>query len=565
MPLSRHFASLFASFLMAPLMYGCGGVSADLTGPPPLSTSGTGTVAAAGGSISLGSEAGVTVPPGAVDTPLTITIERVATPADLQAAGAIGQAYRFTPAETEFRLPVKIFVFVPDAILAGYDSRSLTLRLSEGSGGSLASEAGTLTDIHSEAVAGGIIVRGLTRRFSVISAGAERLPVADAGPDRTVSLGATVEVTGVGSDPDGGSVAFAWSILRKPPASAATLAGAGSAVTRFTPDVAGEYVLALTVTKPGGASTGDEVTITAVPASTSGTPPAADAGSDRLVPRDSIVRLDGSASSGTLPLSFSWRFLTFPGVAPLLIASASASPSFTPRLSGTYVLEVTVANPFGSTTDVVTITVNTSPVPELAAPDGVKAGEEVTVVDTSSDADGDPLVRSWFFTPPGGSTAGLVVTGDRATFTTDVTGYYTVGVTVSDGKATVETSVRVAAVPDVSGTYDSTFRIDPAPACGVEEAQTFGPGALPIVQDQDRVTFQLEAISAGQASDATGPIGPDGTFDFTAPMRFVVNGTTHNASPRWTGTFGPSGELDARFSVNAFLCTITGTVDGVRQ
>ena len=67
---------------------------------------GSGTLGAAGGTVRLQTLAGVTVPAGALSGNVTITVTAVAMPAVLQAAGAIGQAYRFTPEGQQFQLPV---------------------------------------------------------------------------------------------------------------------------------------------------------------------------------------------------------------------------------------------------------------------------------------------------------------------------------------------------------------------------------------------------------------------------------------------------------------------------
>ena len=72
-------------------------------------------------------------------------------------------------------------------------------------------------------------------------------PVADAGPDQTVSAGnqATLN-TGGSSDADGDPLTFSW-ILQKPAGSQATLSDPSAACPQFTVDLEGEYVCELTV------------------------------------------------------------------------------------------------------------------------------------------------------------------------------------------------------------------------------------------------------------------------------------------------------------------------------
>lgn len=86
---------------------------------------------------------------------------------------------------------------------------------------------------------------------------------ADAGADRTVAVGADVELDGSGSSgPSGATLLYAWSFEDVPDGSAAALTGASTAAAAFTPDVAGEYRVRLTV-RAGTSSDSDTVRVTA--------------------------------------------------------------------------------------------------------------------------------------------------------------------------------------------------------------------------------------------------------------------------------------------------------------
>jgi hypothetical protein len=90
-------------------------------------------------------------------------------------------------------------------------------------------------------------------------------PVADAGPDQTVNVGATVQLDGSGSsDPDGDPLSFNWQFIAKPAGSAAALSNPRIAMPTFVADVAGDYVLKLTVDDGRGGSDTAQVTITAI-------------------------------------------------------------------------------------------------------------------------------------------------------------------------------------------------------------------------------------------------------------------------------------------------------------
>ena len=88
-------------------------------------------------------------------------------------------------------------------------------------------------------------------------------PVADAGPDQGVEVGATVVLDGSGSmDPDGDDLTYAW-VLESPMDSRAELNDPSSATPEFTADVAGEYTAVLVVNDGALDSEPDAVVITA--------------------------------------------------------------------------------------------------------------------------------------------------------------------------------------------------------------------------------------------------------------------------------------------------------------
>jgi hypothetical protein len=96
-------------------------------------------------------------------------------------------------------------------------------------------------------------------------------PVADAGPDQSVTTGAMVMLDGSGSsDADGDTLSYTWT-LSAPAGSASVLSGDAAASPSFTADVDGDYVLSLVVNDGAASSAADSVTITA--SGTSGNPP----------------------------------------------------------------------------------------------------------------------------------------------------------------------------------------------------------------------------------------------------------------------------------------------------
>jgi hypothetical protein len=97
-------------------------------------------------------------------------------------------------------------------------------------------------------------------------------PLANAGPDQTVTTGQVVTLNGtVSSDPNGDPLTYNWCLRGRPQGSTATLTGVNTARPTFTPDVAGSYVLCLTVNDGQSSSASDSGVVEArLPSSGSG-------------------------------------------------------------------------------------------------------------------------------------------------------------------------------------------------------------------------------------------------------------------------------------------------------
>ncbi len=88
-------------------------------------------------------------------------------------------------------------------------------------------------------------------------------PLADAGPDQqgTTPVPATATLTGSGSDPENGTLTYAWTQSAGPNAD---IASPTSATTTVSLPAFGTYTFELTVTDPGGLSDSDQVVVTAL-------------------------------------------------------------------------------------------------------------------------------------------------------------------------------------------------------------------------------------------------------------------------------------------------------------
>src|SRR5688572_5393760 len=665
---------------------GLGLACSDGNGPVgPGGGDGSGTLGPAGGTVSLRTEAGVTVPPGALDDDVTITITEVTTPGSLEAAGAIGQAYRFAPEGQQFQLPVEVFVFVPNSELTGIDPADLTLLATTATG--FEGLTGITVDIGSS----GITVRGHVSHFTVISAAVEesapppnRAPVAsagadqtatvgvqvtlsgsgstdpdgdvltfewrtvaspggapvslagaatsqatftpaatgeyefeltvsdtefadrdtvrvtvgaaniaptvDAGADKAVTLGAAATVTATAADPDGDPLTFAWTVTARPAGSTAQPAPTNAATVSITPDVAGEYVLTVTVTDGRGGQAVDDVRVTAT-APGANQAPTADAGFDLEGTETIAMTLDGTGSSDPDgdALTFTWTVVSRPAGSTAEIASAtSALASFTPDLEGVYVVQLAVSDGEFTSTDTAVLTVgpfNHPPVGTLTI-DGsaqILVGESVTATAAFTDAEGDPLEYTWTLDGPDGSAATPTVSldGTQATFTADVPGEYVIAVTVSDGQKSGQAQFIVTAFPRVAGTFSTDFTLTfisevCQDALGLEAGQSVVVDMTVSQPSPSTAVLGISALIPNVQDDPLASLSPDGLAVFTGPIRletgdpetptitaqgsitqqFVFgNGPGAAATGFQDGTFG--------FTANVFLiqCIVQGTLE----
>ncbi|MFT5584487.1 MAG: hypothetical protein ACI9VR_002072 [Cognaticolwellia sp.] len=141
----------------------------------------------------------------------------------------------------------------------------------------------------------------------------ETAPVAEAGPDQTVALGATVLVDGSGcSDPNGDVLTYFWSFSSVPSGSA--IAGTSyddrrAISTSVVPDVTGTYTIKLRV-DDASEKAFDTFTLTVSPTS-GNTDPIAEAGLDQDLCGSDAVSLDGTGSSDPDgdALTYTWDFI----------------------------------------------------------------------------------------------------------------------------------------------------------------------------------------------------------------------------------------------------------------
>ncbi|GGQ49879.1 PKD domain-containing protein [Couchioplanes azureus] len=183
-------------------------------------------------------------------------------------------------------------------------------------------------------------------------------PVAAATADTPAIVGQSVRLDARATVGEVDS--YAWTQVSGPPVA---LTNPTAALATFVPTTPGAYVFSLAVRGPGGTAVPVSVTVDVTAAAA----PQADAGADLTVIRGRSVTLDGSKS--TTAESYSWRQVSGPAVT--LTGATSARAGFVypaqalpavPGPNATYVanndpvvLELTVRNPAGIATDLVTV------------------------------------------------------------------------------------------------------------------------------------------------------------------------------------------------------------------
>jgi hypothetical protein len=195
-----------------------------------------------------------------------------------------------------------------------------------------------------------------TSRVTITAALANAAPVANAGTAQAVTRGATVTFDGsASSDANGDALSYLWSLSSVPAGSAAALSANNIVNPTFAPDLAGIYIAQLIANDGHVDSAPVTVSVTAAD-----TAPVANAGTAQSVARGIAVTLDGSASSDTDndALTYSWSFVSVPaGSSAALSATNMIHPTFTPDVSGSYVVRLIVNDgQLGSTASTVVIT-----------------------------------------------------------------------------------------------------------------------------------------------------------------------------------------------------------------
>lgn len=259
-------------------------------------------------------------------------------------------------------------------------------------------------------------------------------PVANAGPDKNLTLPTnSVVMSGSGSDSDGSIASYAWS---KVSGGTATLGGTSTANLSASGLVQGSYTFRLTVKDDKGATKSDDVNVNVAATSTGNTAPTVNAGADRSITGTSVT-LAGSASDPDGYIA-SYEWLKVAGPPAWMNNPKTATLTASNLTKGTYTFRLTVRDNKGATKyDDVNVTVgatsgNVAPTVN-AGSDKSTSGSSITLNGTASDPDGSIASYEWLKVagPPAWMNNSKT---PNLTATNLINGTYTFRLTVKDNK-----------------------------------------------------------------------------------------------------------------------------------
>ncbi|MGA2600863.1 MAG: PKD domain-containing protein, partial [Bryobacteraceae bacterium] len=327
-------------------------------------------------------------------------------------------------------------------------------------------------------------------------------PVANAGPNQTAGVGATVIHNGSGSsDVDGDALTYSWTLVTKPAGSTATLSGPNTVSPTFVVDKPGMYVAQLVVNDGLADSTPSTVTIT-----TQNTPPIAHAGRAQIVTTGALVQLNGAGSTDVdgNPLTYSWNLITLPSGSKSALSNLTAvNPTFTADVPGIYVAQLIVNDGFAdSTPETIAITTNAVRAPTANAGPNQTVRHNSTVILNGFGTDLQDLPLTYqlaLIAKPAGSNAVLSTANiPNATFVADLPGTYVAQLIVNNGvlsSAPATVTITTTNTPPVTNAGRSQNV-----AVGAN-VQLDGSGSSDA--DRDPLTHSWSLISRPNGSKAT--------------------------------------------------------------
>jgi hypothetical protein len=385
-------------------------------------------------------------------------------------------------------------------------------------------------------------------------------PVADAGPDQTVTIDDVVSLDGTGSsDANGDALGFNWTFVSRPAGSSATLAGALTPFASFAADVAGPFVVQLIV-NDGLLDSLPDTTLITVNALENNPPSAVN--DSATTPEGVSVLIDvlgNDSDPDGDPLTITEVSDPAGGSTAIEANKIRFTPDagFSGETSFTYVIS---DGRGGTSSATVTVTVtagNAAPVASAGPDQSVYLGDAIVLDGSgSSDPDGDPITYLWTVqsAPPGaavGFTPSTTVASPAVTVST--AGLYVLRLVVNDGSldsAPDDVAITVAALPALS--------IDNVSVLEGDAGTTDAVFTVTLSSAMDRVVTVDYATVSGTATAGSDFVATSGTLTFPAgstaaqTITVLVNGDT-DVEPNETFF------VDLSSPVNATIASGRGT------
>ena len=238
---------------------------------------------------------------------------------------------------------------------------------------------------------------------------ANKLPVANAGPDQSAVAGSTATLVGSNStDSDGTIISYAW---KQTAGTTVTLSNPAVASPTFTAPSAGtsgsSLTFQLTVTDDGRLAATDTCVVNITAATPVNDPPVANAGPDQSAVASSTVTLNGSNSTdsdGTIA-SYAWKQTAGPAVTLSNASAATSSFTAPPASAGATSLnfQLTVTDDGKLTaTDACIVNISTAapvskPPVANAGPDQVVDSGDMVTLDGYNSTDSDDRIVSYLW------------------------------------------------------------------------------------------------------------------------------------------------------------------------